>query len=270
VLNNTGRPAEAVTKLEQALRLNPHPPFYYLYNLGEAYARTGRYADAIAAQQQVLLQNPEFLPAHLFLAEMYWAQWDALQTQDPQVLARALESAQKAVALNEALPDAHHILARVYFYQKQYEQAIAEIERTIALAPSAADSYVVLSYILSYAGQPERAITAIEQALRLNPQPPGWYYRHLGQAYRLTGRVEEAIAALQRALALTPDHGGAHYELAILYSEGGREEEARAEVAELRRLVPTISAEVLRPGIPYKDPAEVERMLAALRKAGLE
>jgi hypothetical protein len=46
--------------------------------------------------------------------------------------------------------------------------------------------------------------------------------------------------------------------------------EARAEVAELRRLIPTISSEILKPVLPYKDPAETEHMLAALRKAGLE
>jgi len=198
------------------------------------------------------------------------AQWEALQTQDPQVLEWALESAQKAVALSDAHPGAHSVLARVYCYQKQHAQAIAEAERTIALDPNNADHYAMLSYMLSYAGQPEKAVEVMEQALRLNPQPPAWYFYNLGLAYRLTGRVEEAIATLKRALGQEPDRVDTHYELAVLYSEGGREEEARAEVAELRRLMPTISLEILKLWFPYKDPAETEHYLVALRKAGLE
>ena len=161
-------------------------------------------------------------------------------------------------------------MARVYFYKKQHEQALAEAERVIALIPNDADSYAMLSYILSFAGQPEKAIEVMEQALRLNPHPPGWYFQHLGQAYRLMGRMEEAITTQQRALTLNPDKGGIHIELAVLYSEAGREEEAHAAVTELRRCLPTVSLETLKPVLVYKDPAIVEHMLAALRQAGLQ
>ena len=183
---------------------------------------------------------------------------------------RALESAQKVVTLSDSLLWGHSLLARVYLFKKQHAQAIAEAERTITLSPNDADSYAMLSYILSFAGQPEKALEKMEQALRLNPQPPAWYFYHLGQAYRLMGRAEEVIAAQRRALTQALDHAGVHFELAVLYHEGGREEEARAKVTELRRRIPTISLEILKPGLYYKDPAETERVLAALRKAGLE
>ncbi len=270
ILNSTDRPAEAIKMVEKALRLSPHPPFYYLSSLAESHLRMGHYEEAIVAQKQVLLRNPNFLPAHVMLAGSYLAQWDSFQTQDPQTLERALESAQKVVALSDSLSWGHSLLARVYFFKKQHEQAIAEAERTIALVPNDAVSYAMLSYILSYAGQPEKAIEVMEQALRLDPRPPAWYLRHLGQAYRLTGRVEEASATLKRALAQDPDNGGIHLELAVLYSEVGREEEARAEVTELRRCLPKVSVAVLKQALPYKDPAEVERVLAALRQAGLK
>jgi tetratricopeptide (TPR) repeat protein len=273
ILNATGRPAEALKMVEKALRLSPHPPFYYFFWLGESHRRMDQYEEAIAAQKQVLLQNPNFLPAHTELAESYLAQWLALQTQDPQTLERALESAQKAVALNDSHPWAHSLLARVYLLKKQHAQALAEAERTIALAPNDADSYAMLSYILSFAGQLEKAIEVAEQALRLNPRPPAWYLFHLGRAYRLTGRVEEAIITQKEALTQDPNWVGAYgayYELAVLYSELGQEEEARAAVAEYRKHHPNISLEVLKQVLAYKEPAEVERVLAALRKAGLK
>jgi len=39
--------------------------------------------------------------------------------------------------------------------------------------------------MLSYAGQAKKALEIVEQALRQNPQPPGWYFFTLGQAYYL-------------------------------------------------------------------------------------
>jgi len=86
----------------------------------------------------------------------------------------------------------------------------------------------------------------------------------------LTGQYEEAIAAYQRALSRNPNFLPAHFGLAVIYSEMGREEEARAEVAEILRINPNYSLEVARQRVPYKDPAVLERTLANLRRAGLK
>ena len=52
--------------------------------------------------------------------------------------------------------------------------------------------------------------------------------------------------------------------------EGDRHTEAQAAVAEVRRLNPQLSLKVLaEEKVLYKDPAVLERMIAALRKAGL-
>jgi adenylate cyclase len=61
----------------------------------------------------------------------------------------------------------------------------------------------------------------------------------------------------------------AHVELAACYVELGREEEARAEAAEVLRLAPHVSVEVFKQSLPYKESADLERFVAGLRKAGL-
>jgi hypothetical protein len=73
-----------------------------------------------------------------------------------------------------------------------------------------------------------------------------------------------------RTLTRNPDLLPAHQGLAVIYSELGREEEARAEAAEVLKISPKYSLEVLRQQSPYKDQAVLERELAALRKAGLK
>ena len=106
--------------------------------------------------------------------------------------------------------------------------------------------------------------------MRLNPQYPTWYLTSLGMNYRAAGRYEEALAPLKKAATLNPNFWVARANLAACYAELGRLEEARSEVMEFQRLAPNFSLEVLRQVLPYKDPAEVERFFASLRKAGMK
>ncbi len=89
-------------------------------------------------------------------------------------------------------------------------------------------------------------------------------------AYRLAGRYDEAIVTLQSAAIRNPDFLPAHLHLAICYSELGRDAEARAELAEFRRLNSNVSLEWYRRVMVFKDPASLERYLTALRQAGLK
>jgi TolB-like protein/class 3 adenylate cyclase len=71
ILNYIQRYQDALRAVETAMRLNPHYPPYYLYDLGRAYHFLGQPEKAIAAQQEALTRNPNFLPARLQLASVY-------------------------------------------------------------------------------------------------------------------------------------------------------------------------------------------------------
>ena len=75
---------------------------------------------------------------------------------------------------------------------------------------------------------------------------------------------------MKKALTLSPNFGPAHFNVAVCYAELGRLEEAQVEAAEILRINPNASLENVRRTMPYKDPADIERDLAALRKAGLK
>ena len=107
-----------------------------------------------------------------------------------------------------------------------------------------------------------------EKALRLDPLNPVESLSALGNAYRLTERYEEAIATFKKLLNFR-NHPVAHIFLAVMYSELGREEEARAEAAEVLRDMPNFSLEGWRQK-GWKDQTRLERDLEALRKAGLK
>ena len=66
----------------------------------------------------------------------YFREWVLQWSQDPQALEQAFALAQRAVALDDSLAQAHATLGYVYLWKKQYDQAIAEAERAIALDPN--------------------------------------------------------------------------------------------------------------------------------------
>ena len=205
VLNFAGRPEEALRTVEQAMRLNPRYPPWYLFELGWAYRLTGRYAEAIATLKEAISRNPNFLPAHLHLAVSYLRQWVSQQSPAAQTLEPAVAAAQRALALNDSFPWNHIVLGYIYLYQQQYEQALAEMERAVALAPTEAWSYAALAEVLSCMGRTEDALEAAAQALRLKPVIADDHLASVGAAYAVAGRYEEAIAPLQRYLSRYPN-----------------------------------------------------------------
>ena len=136
---------------------------------------------------------------------------------------------------------------------------------------------------------PRRALVACESAVTEYPGEPRFHYQ-LGRSLAASGRHEEAVAACQRAAdmghrmalynlglaysegqGVTADHEQArtYLQLAATYSELDQLEEARA-AAEVLRLSPNFSLESMRQRALQKDQAALERLLAALRKAGLK
>jgi adenylate cyclase len=266
-----GRPQDALQVLAQAMRLNPHYPPWYFFELGWAYRLTGRFTEAVATLKELISRNPNFLTAHVFLANSYLWQWLSQQSPDAQTLEPAVTAVQRAVALNDSYQWNHIILGYIYLYQQQYDQALAEIERAVALAPNEAWSYAFLAEVLSCVGRSEDALEAAAQALRLKTaMAADEYLASVGTAYAVAGRYAEARAPLQQYLSRYPNILHIHLMLAAVYSELGQAAEARAEAAEVLRLNPQFSLEVHKQRMPIKDPAVLERHLAALRKAGLK
>jgi TolB-like protein/Flp pilus assembly protein TadD len=270
VLNRAGRPEDALRAMEQAMRLNPRHPPIYLLQLGWAYQLTGRYAEAIGTLKEASSRDPNLVGAYLELAASYRMQWVAQQSPAGQMLEPALAVAQRALALNDSWHASHIFLGYIYLYQQQYERALAEMERAVALAPDDALTYAALAEVLSCVGRPEEALEAAAHALRLHPVVADEHLDSVGTAYAMAGRYAEAVAPLQRSLSRYPNVLHGHLMLAAVYSELGKEAEARAEAAEVLRINPQFSLEVHRQRMPIKDPAVLERHLVALRKAGLK
>jgi adenylate cyclase len=243
---------------------------YYLRGW-QLFWRTTKETNAQARQmfEKAIELDPQYAAAYAGLSATYWLEWFSQWSVDPQLLKRAFEMAQKATALDDSLPIAHSMLGWVYLVNRQYDQALAEMERAIALNPNFAGGYEGLAFVLIDV-RPQEAIEAAKKVLLLNP----YQFNHLntlGQAYLMAGRYEEAIAAFKKVLAHNPNLWAAHWGLAIIYSESGREE-AKAAGAEMLRIMPQFTVEGWKrmAGSAFKEPAVTEHFATALRKAGLK
>lgn len=214
--------------------------------------------------------DPRYALAYSMHGSTYLIEWNLGWSQDRGTLEKAFELAERALSLDDTLPEPHELLGNIYLWQKQHDRAIGEFRRAISLDPNNADWLAGLGGVLVWADRPEEAIELIYQAMRLNPMYPQIYLWNLGNAYLVTKKYKKAIKTLKKSLDRNPDFWPSHILLAVSYSAIGQIEDARAEAAETKRLNPSFSIESWRYKCPLKNPDELNQRLDNLRKAGFK
>ena len=246
---------------------------YELFRRGLEHQRRGTKTDNNQARrlfEKAIALDAGFADAWCFLGYTHQEDWYFGWSENPpQSLEQATTLAQKAIALDDSSPCPYMLLETIHLWRRDYEKAIAYGEKAVALEPNHADATLQLARTLTYAGRPEETIELTKKAMRLSPYYPDMYLGVLGTAYRLAGNYDEAIAAYDKRRERNPHSTMPYLGLALVYSEVGRDEEARAAASEVLKRNPKFSLNQARNRIPYQDPAEVDRIIAALRKAGL-
>jgi len=239
----------------------------------ECFRRVTEENNLLARQylKEAIALDPEYSVAYAFLGwtHMHDSRYGWSKSRHVS-MDRALELAQKALILDDTQLLGRLLLSYIYRQKRQYEKSIAEIERVIELNPNYADAYAHLAGRLYAVGRGEEAIASAKKAMRLNPISPWFYLYWLGMAHWVMEQYDEAIAAYKKVLHQYPTNVVAHIALTASYSLLGREEEARAEAAEVLRLDPKFSVNNYAKRLPFKNQADTERYADALRKAGLK
>jgi len=220
--------------------------------------------------KEVVALDPEYPRAYQLLG---WTHiFDVLfgASKSPnESLSSSEELARKALELDDSLARPHALLGYTYMMKKQWDKALAEGERAVSMAPNS-ENFYILGQILTFVGRPEESVTLHKKGMRLDPISPGAAFGQLGLAYLMAGRYEEAISACKKAIHSEPDFLAAHNYLAASYSLAGREEKARAEVAEVFRIDPKFSLERFVKTRSFKNQTDTDLFINALRKAGLK
>jgi len=186
---------------------------------------------------------------------------------------RAYELAQKAISIDDTFAESYMALASTYLMKKQHDDALAAAIKATRLQPGDSFAQVWVGFYLHWAGRGAEAVEAIKKARQLNPKfleggDPS-YLVFMGYAAFTAGFYEEAIEAMKQCIDRFGSSVSRHAFLIASYIELGREEEARAAAQELLKMNPKFSLSTWRYGRNYKNPADVDRLHNALRKADL-
>jgi adenylate cyclase len=198
-------------------------------------------------------------------------------SEHPQAdLERASRLAQKALALDDSNLSSLTLVSWLDALQQRFDQAVKDAERALSINPNDAQGYCWLAVALNGEGKSQEAVLAAQKAIRLDPAQQDFYVGQLGLANLNMGRYQQAVPFLERYHGILERYHGTyrndwftHLALSIAYTELGRDQDARAQAAEVMRLNPHYT---LTP--PEKSRwgnlALARRHDADLRKAGLK
>ncbi len=185
---------------------------------------------------------------------------------------KALESAERGLALDDQDALVIRSAGLVHFFMKNHDIALAYYKRAVKANPYEAESRALLGAALGVAGDYDAARHQFETAMRLSPRDLhiATWYNYLGIAAFVVGRDEEAAEWSVKAAQSSPQFPGGYRTLAASYGNLGRLTEAAAAREKLQELLPHLTIADLRASLPYfKNPEGLERYLEGLRRAGL-
>jgi TolB-like protein/DNA-binding winged helix-turn-helix (wHTH) protein/Tfp pilus assembly protein PilF len=184
-----------------------HSDAYRAYLRGRHLWHTRRVENLIRAADdfnRAIAIEPQYGLAYAGLADVHLVV-PLLSTAPREVeFAKAREAAQKALALNPSLAEAHNSIAYVNMWH-DWDFAAAErhFRRSIELNPNYATAHQWYAELLSLQGRHNDAIGEIRIALELDPLAAVMHHQ-AGEIYQFARRYDEAIQEYKNAVAIDP------------------------------------------------------------------
>jgi TolB-like protein/DNA-binding winged helix-turn-helix (wHTH) protein len=183
----------------------------------------GRNDEAGKYFQKAVELQPDYALAWSGVADYYTV--GTFGTLDPREGGQLAEAAgQKAVDLDDSLPEAHNTLCGINFFIRwNLVGADRECVRATDLNPKFAEAYHLRAKVLSALNRHEEAIASQKKAMEIDPFARPW---GLAYIYLLGRQYDAALAEAHQRLESDPHNSGTLYVLAAIYRCKGMEAEA--------------------------------------------
>jgi TolB-like protein/Tfp pilus assembly protein PilF len=185
-----------------------------LYFLNRSTAENVR--TSINYFQRAVAADPGFAPAYRGLADGYSRIAAFTSTPSSEMIPLIRTAAEKALALDDTLGEAHLDLARACSDESNWAAAAREYRRALDLSPSSAEVHRYYGDYLLRIGHPEEALAEARIAVELDPVSP-WAAQFAARMLYYLRRYDEAAAELRRALDRDPASGILHQALGLVY-----------------------------------------------------
>lgn len=190
---------------------------------------------AVAELNEALRLDPAYALAWAGLADAYTAASDWL-LPPREALSKARAAAEKALALDDTLAEAHAALGHVFVHQFN-PAAEREFQRAMELNPnSVAAMFFYFEYF--FARDADKGVAVLRRVQQLDPlsQTAGSF---IASTYLMARRTDEALVEARKALELDPNDPLSRDILAMVYGARGNHAEAIAELEKVRPQLPT-------------------------------
>jgi len=230
-------------------------------------------ATAIRLYEQALSIDPDYPLPYARLSNIFQLNAGFGWSGDLEgTLKKAVELAEKAVALDGQNPSLHWMLSRALARIQApdaVKRSIESMERAIALDRDFADAYAYLGNLYTTDGRLQDGLRSIETAMRMNPRFPFWYPFMRGMNRFMAEDYEKAIADFERAAERSPTAQFIRWWLAASYAQVGRQDDAVWQVEELKAMGFKGSIATIIASWPNWPPSFKKRYMGAMRKAGI-
>jgi superkiller protein 3 len=151
---------------------------------------------------------------------------------------QALEAGLNALKLDPNQPATRVSVATVYQGMGQYDAAIDQLKRALETQPSNDDAHRTYGIVLNMQGKPEEALAELQQAATFRPHR--WINQNeLARLYYQQRRLNDAVSAYERALEILPNDPRTYLSLGAMYLEMGEAARSLELFEKANQLAPT-------------------------------
>jgi TolB-like protein/Flp pilus assembly protein TadD len=205
---------------------------YQLYARGRFYTFKLTSADiqeGIRYFQQAIQLDPNYALAYVGLSDANRSLVLSTELPPTEYLIRSKEAAEKALAIDEGLAEAHTAVgATIFWYERNWSEAENQYRRALEINPKSADAHGLLAHLLSNTGRHPEALAEIKRAREIEPLNP-FLSTLEGQFLINAGKLDEALTSLQQTIELAPNFWFPHLFASAAYLQKGMYEESIKE-----------------------------------------
>ncbi len=197
--------------LALAKKPTDNPEAYRLYLLGRyefAKFTEAGWSNAIRYYKAALKLDPNYALAYCGLADNYVYMGSEVMPQI-DATAKVREYAEKALALDPNLAEAHMSFGLALCSAYDWRGALKEFDRALELNPNLAFAYEVQAWMLNGLGRFEEAIAKDKRAIELDPLN-SFYQMALSFYQYWAGQYDASIAQARKTLEMDPNSALTH------------------------------------------------------------
>jgi TolB-like protein/Tfp pilus assembly protein PilF len=207
------------TKKQVAKGGTSDPEAYQLYLKGRFYWEK-RTQDSLEKAKdyftQAIEKDPNYALAYVGLADYYYVLSDYAPVSAVEAAPKARAAAQRALAIDDSLAEAHAVLAGADVTLWDWDAAEREFRHALELDPNNGSAHQWYGLFLSSLGRHEEAHAQFRRALELDPLNLT-FNNNLAMSYSTARQYDQALDQFRKTIDMDPNYASAHDNLAQAY-----------------------------------------------------